>query len=44
MSNFLLWQTAYAVRYVAQNYWPAISEDDIQTLIRYYNQVMATTE
>ncbi|MCA9978770.1 MAG: undecaprenyl diphosphate synthase family protein, partial [Anaerolineales bacterium] len=41
LSNFMLWQSAYAVLYVTQNYWPAITKNDIEAGINYYNQVMA---
>lgn len=41
LSNFMLWQSAYAVLYVAKNYWPAITQSDIESGIRYYSEVMA---
>ncbi len=40
MSNFLLWQTAYACLFVADNYWPAITGADIEEGIVYYNRVL----
>ena len=40
LSNFLLWQTAYATIFVVKNYWPSITRDDIESGIRYYNKVM----
>lgn len=43
LSNFLLWQSAYAAVYVAKNYWPAISRNDIESGINHYNQVMTKT-
>lgn len=44
LSNFLLWQSAYAIVYVVDNYWPALTAADIEAGIRYYNQVMAKME
>lgn len=41
LSNFMLWQSAYACLHVVQNYWPAITKEDIEVGIRYFNQVMA---
>lgn len=41
LSNFMLWQSAYAVLYIAKNYWPAITQGDIESGIEYYNKVMA---
>lgn len=41
LSNFLLWQSAYAVVFVAGNYWPAITRQDIEAAVDYYNQVLA---
>lgn len=41
LSNFMLWQSAYAVFYVTENYWPAITQNDIESGIKYYNKVMA---
>lgn len=43
LSNFMLWQSAYACLHVAQNYWPAITRQDIEAGIQYFNQVMAPT-
>ena len=40
LSNFLLWQSAYACVYIASAYWPAIDRDDIETGIEYYNRIM----
>ncbi|MDY6875076.1 MAG: polyprenyl diphosphate synthase [Chloroflexota bacterium] len=40
VSNFMLWQSAYACIYVADAYWPDVSRNDIEAGIRYYNQVM----
>ena len=43
LSNFLLWQSAYACVYVADPHWPAISRDDIEAAIAYYNRIMSNT-
>jgi undecaprenyl diphosphate synthase len=40
LSNFLLWQSAYAAIFIAKNYWPALTRKDIEAGIGYYNQVM----
>jgi undecaprenyl diphosphate synthase len=40
VSNFMLWQSAYACIYVADAYWPDVSREDIEAGIRHYNQVM----
>jgi undecaprenyl diphosphate synthase len=40
VSNFMLWQSAYACIYVADAYWPDVSCEDIEAGVRYYNQVM----
>jgi undecaprenyl diphosphate synthase len=40
ISNFMLWQSAYACIYVVDAYWPDVSQDDIKSGIKYYNQVM----
>lgn len=44
LSNFMLWQSAYAVLHVAKNYWPAITQNDIESGIEYYNKVMTLKE
>lgn len=41
LSNFLLWQSAYATVYVVDRYWPALAVEDIEAGIQYYNQVLA---
>jgi undecaprenyl diphosphate synthase len=38
MSNFLLWQSAYACIYIADVYWPALSRDEIEKGILVYAQ------
>lgn len=38
LSNFLLWQSAFAKLFVVENYWPTISKEDIEAGISYYNQ------
>ncbi|MDY7079637.1 MAG: polyprenyl diphosphate synthase [Chloroflexota bacterium] len=40
ISNFMLWQSAYACIYVADAYWPDVARSDIEAGIEYYNQVM----
>jgi undecaprenyl diphosphate synthase len=37
ISNFLLWQIAYAWIYITDTYWPAISRSDIESAIESYN-------
>jgi undecaprenyl diphosphate synthase len=43
LSNFLLWQSAYAYIYVADVYWPDVTREDIEAGITYYHQMMART-
>ena len=38
LSNFFLWQSAYATVYIAEAFWPALSRGDIEEAIRYYNK------
>jgi undecaprenyl diphosphate synthase len=38
ISNFLLWQSAYAAVYIADNYWPDLSRDDIMAGIGHMNR------
>ncbi|WP_051469978.1 polyprenyl diphosphate synthase [Fischerella sp. PCC 9605] len=38
MSNFLLWQSAHAWLYFAENYWPALSQHDIEQAIKSFDQ------
>jgi undecaprenyl diphosphate synthase len=40
VSNFMLWQSAYACVYVADAYWPDVSREDVEAGIAYYNRVM----
>jgi undecaprenyl diphosphate synthase len=40
LSNFLLWQSAYAAIFVVKNYWPALTREDIEAGIHYYHNVM----
>jgi len=40
VSNFMLWQSAYACIYVTDAYWPDVSHEDIEAGIAYYNRVM----
>jgi len=37
ISNFLLWQTAYAELYFSSKYWPDFNKDDIQEAINDYS-------
>jgi undecaprenyl diphosphate synthase len=41
LSNFMLWQSAYAWIYITQAYWPALSRGDIEAAIEYYNWGLA---
>jgi undecaprenyl diphosphate synthase len=43
LSNFMLWQSAHACLHVVQHYWPAITGQDIEAGIQYFNQVVAPT-
>lgn len=38
MSNFLLWQSAYAYIYIADVYWPALSRGEIEEGIHHYTR------
>lgn len=40
ISNFLLWQCAFALIYVVDSYWPDLSREDIAGGIEYYNKVV----
>ena len=40
LSNFLLWQSAYATIRIVENYWPAIDQNDIESAIKHYSEVM----
>ena len=44
ISNFLLWQSAHAVLYFAEAYWPAISQQDIENAVTHYDRVIASRE
>ncbi|MBV7336623.1 undecaprenyl diphosphate synthase family protein [Chloroflexi bacterium TSY] len=37
ISNFLLWKASDASVYVADNYWPAVTQQDIEEGIAAYN-------
>ena len=39
LSNFLLWQSAYACLFIVDHYWPAVNREDINNAVAYYNQV-----
>jgi undecaprenyl diphosphate synthase len=39
LSNFLLWQCAYARCYATSHYWPAVDRADIETALAYYNGI-----
>jgi len=36
LSNFLLWQSAYAELYFSDNYWPEFSKEDINSALEFY--------
>ena len=36
LSNFLLWQSAYAELYSTQTYWPDFDEKDLDAAIENY--------
>lgn len=38
LSNFMLWQTAYACLHIVKSYWPAITQQDIEAGIQYFNR------
>ena len=38
MSNFLIWQAAYAEYYFTPTYWPDFSERDIDDALEAYSQ------
>lgn len=38
LSNFLLYQAAYAELYFTDTYWPAITEHDLDQALAYFNQ------
>jgi undecaprenyl diphosphate synthase len=38
LSNFLLWQCAYARCYATSHYWPAIDRADIEAALAYFNR------
>jgi len=38
LSNFLLWELAYAELYFCDTYWPDFSEDDLKAAIEDFNQ------
>ena len=42
LSNFMLWQSAYAAVYFVEHYWPDITQEDIEAGVRYYNDVIVT--
>ncbi len=37
VSNFMLWQIAYACIYITKTYWPGIGRRDIEAGMRHYN-------
>ena len=37
ISNFLLWQAAYAELYFTDKFWPDIKEDDIDLMLEVFN-------
>ncbi len=38
ISNFLLWQSAFAKLFIVDNYWPTISRGDIEDSIKFFNR------
>ena len=38
ISNFLIWQSAYAELYFSDKYWPNFSEDDLDEALKDYQQ------
>ena len=38
MSNFLLWQGAYAENYSTQVYWPDFDKDELYTALKTFSQ------
>ena len=44
MSNFLLWQSAYACIYIADVYWPALSRGEIEKGLFYYAKSMKQSD
>ncbi|MGF1480923.1 MAG: polyprenyl diphosphate synthase [Cyanophyceae cyanobacterium] len=41
LSNYLLWQSAYAYFYFTDSFWPVLSQQDVQNAIDYYNQKLS---
>ena len=39
LSNFMLWQAAYAEIYVTKILWPDFSKKELMKAIRWYNSV-----
>ena len=40
ISNFLLWQSAYADFCIVDPYWPSVGREEIEGAITYYNRKM----
>jgi len=38
LSNFLLWQSAYAELFFTDTYWPAFTKDDLQDILQQYTE------
>jgi len=38
LSNYLLWQCAYAEIYVTPTYWPAFSQHELLNILHWYNE------
>ena len=38
LSNFLLWQAAYAELFFTDSYWPEFNEKELDTMITHYSQ------
>jgi len=41
LSNFFLWQGAYACVYITEAYWPDVGRHDIEAAVEYYNKATA---
>jgi undecaprenyl diphosphate synthase len=38
LSNYLIWQSAYAEYYATQTYWPDFDKDELYQALRAYSQ------
>ncbi|PSO45180.1 MAG: hypothetical protein BRC22_01330 [Parcubacteria group bacterium QH_9_35_7] len=37
ISNFLIWQSAYAEFYFTETLWPGFSEEDLEEALNFFN-------